>query len=84
MAELSLGTFEAKNRLSELLDRVEEGDRIAIHRRGKPVAMLVPFEEASPVLRGQEILDGFLELRREAKPGPSSREMIQEGRRWSE
>jgi len=40
MAEV--GTFEAKNRLGALLDRVEHGEEIVITRRGKPVAKLVP------------------------------------------
>lgn len=37
----SVGTFEAKNHLSELLDCVERGEEIEITRRGKPVARLV-------------------------------------------
>jgi prevent-host-death family protein len=40
MAEI--GAFEAKNKLSELLDRVERGERIVITRHGKPVAELSP------------------------------------------
>lgn len=34
--------YEAKNRLSELIDRVETGEEITITRRGKVVARLVP------------------------------------------
>jgi prevent-host-death family protein len=34
--------FDAKNRLSGLVDLVEEGREVAITRRGKPVARLVP------------------------------------------
>jgi prevent-host-death family protein len=37
-----IGAFEAKNRLSALLERVERGEEILITRRGKPVAKLVP------------------------------------------
>lgn len=33
---------EAKARLSTLVDRVERGERIAIYRRGRPAALLVP------------------------------------------
>lgn len=40
MAEV--GAFEAKNKLSALLDRVESGEEIVITRKGKPVARLVP------------------------------------------
>jgi prevent-host-death family protein len=34
--------FDAKNRLSGLVDRVEAGQEVTITRRGKPVARLVP------------------------------------------
>ena len=37
-----IGAFEAKNKLSALLERVERGEEILITRRGKPVAKLVP------------------------------------------
>jgi prevent-host-death family protein len=36
----TVGAFEAKTRLSELLDRVEEGEEIVITRHGKPIAVL--------------------------------------------
>ncbi len=41
-----IGTFEAKNQLSALLERVENGEEILITRHGKPVARLVPPEGA--------------------------------------
>ena len=37
-----IGSFEAKNKFSELLDRAEGGEEVIITRRGKPVAKLVP------------------------------------------
>ena len=37
-----IGAFEAKNKLSELLDLAERGEEIVITRRGKEVARLVP------------------------------------------
>jgi prevent-host-death family protein len=39
---MSVGAYDAKTRLSELLDRVERGEQIVITRHGKPVARLVP------------------------------------------
>jgi prevent-host-death family protein len=39
---MEIGAFEAKNKLSALLDRVELGEVIVITRHGKPVAKLVP------------------------------------------
>lgn len=38
----AVGTFEAKNKLSELLDLVEHGEEVTITRHGKEVARLVP------------------------------------------
>lgn len=35
-----IGAFEAKNRLSALLDLVEQGEEVVITRHGKPVARL--------------------------------------------
>jgi prevent-host-death family protein len=39
---MEIGAFEAKNKLSALLDRVELGEVIVITRHGKPIAKLVP------------------------------------------
>lgn len=39
---ITVGTFEAKTKLSELLDRVEGGEEVVVTRRGKPIARLVP------------------------------------------
>lgn len=40
-----VGVAEAKRRFSELLDRVDAGERIVIARRGKPAVALVPPDE---------------------------------------
>lgn len=39
-----IGAFDAKTHLPKLLNRVLEGERITITRRGKPIAVLAPFE----------------------------------------
>ncbi len=44
--------FEAKARLSELVDRAEAGREIVITRRGRAVARIVP---ARPGGRGREV-----------------------------
>jgi prevent-host-death family protein len=41
MTEANLGVAEAKRRFSELIDRVRQGERFLVHRRGKPVVALV-------------------------------------------
>lgn len=37
-----VGVAEAKRRFSELLDRVADGERIVVARRGRPAVVLVP------------------------------------------
>ena len=74
--------FEAKNRLSELINRVEAGEEIAITRRGKVVARLVP---AAPEEAGRRARDAVANLRA-SRNGVSlgrlsSRDLIREGRR---
>ena len=39
---ITVGLFEAKNRLPELLDRAAKGETIIITKRGQPTAMLGP------------------------------------------
>jgi prevent-host-death family protein len=38
--------YDAKTRLSELIDRAEDGEEIVIARAGRPVARLVPLKAA--------------------------------------
>ncbi|MPY89051.1 MAG: type II toxin-antitoxin system prevent-host-death family antitoxin [Luteitalea sp.] len=42
MKPKEIGAFEAKTRLSELLDRVDKGEVYVITKRGRPVAELRP------------------------------------------
>lgn len=42
----TVGAFEAKTHLAQLLDEVGKGERITITRHGKAVALLVPPGEA--------------------------------------
>jgi prevent-host-death family protein len=43
----TIGTFEAKTHLTQLLAQVAKGERFLITNRGQPVAMLVPPEPKS-------------------------------------
>ena len=44
----TLGVAQAKRTFSELLDRVRQGERFIVSRRGKPVAALVRPEDLHP------------------------------------
>ena len=47
MKNATVGLAEAKNKLSELIDRVEQGEEITITRHDHAVARLVPAERWS-------------------------------------
>ena len=77
----TIGAFEAKTHLSELLDLVALGERITITRRGTAVAMLVPLSQ-EPALTPSEAAAGLRELRVGVRLGGLElRTLIEEGRR---
>jgi len=77
----TIGLFEAKQRLSELVERASEGEQIGITKRGKLAAMIVP---ARPEKSPAEVFADIEEIRKRAKPlpkGTTIRNLIEEGRR---
>jgi len=80
MIEIAL--FEAKNRLSQLIDRVQAGEVIVITRRGKAVAQLALPQEVDTTRRAQEAVAQLQAARRGVSlRGLKSGELISEGRR---
>ena len=77
-----IGAFEAKTQLSQLLQRVQAGERFVITRHNRPVAELVPFQpnNADKVRNAIVGLKAFQEGH--SLGGLSVREMIEEGRRY--
>ncbi|MBI4702041.1 MAG: type II toxin-antitoxin system prevent-host-death family antitoxin [Deltaproteobacteria bacterium] len=51
MAGEPIGIFQAKTRLSSLVEDVLRGKRFVITRHGRPVAELRPIEDAGPRAR---------------------------------
>lgn len=76
----TVGAFEAKTRLSELLARVSKGERVTITKHGTPVAELIPADERVSV-NIVEIRQEFARIRVASRPGSSIRELRNEGRR---
>jgi prevent-host-death family protein len=74
-----LGLFQAKNRLSELVERAAQGEQIGITRRGRLAAVIVP---ARPKVSLKEVFDDIERIRKRAKlpRGVSVDELIEEGR----
>lgn len=82
----TVGTFEAKNRLSALLDKVEDGEEVTITRHGKPVAKLVQVEDEAEIRKQRREAVRRIRALRESLPkdtlkGLSIKDMIEEGRR---
>lgn len=77
----TIGSYEAKTRLAEFLERVSRGERITITRYGEPIAMLVP---ADPHLNRdtQSVIASIVDFRagRSMSPG-EARELIDAGRK---
>ena len=54
---------EAKNRLSEIIARVEAGEEIAVTRRGKPVVRLVAAQPVDAAAQRARVAGAFRQLR---------------------
>lgn len=58
----NISVADAKNRLSELIARVEAGEEIAVTRRGKPVVRLVAVDAADASAQRDRVADAFRQL----------------------
>jgi prevent-host-death family protein len=58
----TIGLYEAKTKLSEIVDRAEKGERFTITRHGKAVAQLGPARRHNP----ERAAEGFKHLRQVA------------------
>lgn len=77
-----ISTFEAKSRLSALLDQVERGEEVVITRRGIPVARLVPAGPGFDREKARAAAEALLEASKGVRlDGLTIRELIDEGRR---
>ncbi|MGH9598750.1 MAG: type II toxin-antitoxin system Phd/YefM family antitoxin [Terracidiphilus sp.] len=78
-----IGAFDAKTRLSEILRKVEQGERFTITVRGKAVADVVPAQARLPKRSPEEVEAAYQRLRNPKIQGPSHeviRSWIEEGR----
>ena len=78
----TVSAYEAKTHLSQLLDRVAQGERITILRHGTPVAVLQPSDTAMRKDVRKTIME-LTEFRNNHRlDGLTIRELIEEGRRF--
>ena len=79
---MTVGVFEAKQKLSELVARAAKGEEIVISRRGKDLARLVPM----PAERGRTLKEIFDAIRSRPRiklhKGVTIKSLIEEGRRF--
>jgi prevent-host-death family protein len=80
----SVGSFEAKTHLPQLLERVAQGEEFTITKHGKPVARLVPAVTAPPKPDVRQVIE---ELKAFSKgntlgEGINIRDLIEDGRRF--
>jgi prevent-host-death family protein len=78
----SIGFYEARTHLSQLLDEVARGKKVLITRHGKPAAVLGPPPAEKP-RDVRQVIAAMKELRRGNTLGEelSLRDLIEEGRR---
>ena len=78
----TVGVFEAKNRLTALLDEVEAGGEVIITRRGRPIARLAPLDSGFDRAKARAAAEGLRTASRgQTLGGLSLRDLITEGRR---
>ena len=76
----TIGAFEAKTKISELLHKVEQGERFTITLRGRVIAELTPPVAAiRPV--PQDVIDRLMHPKIHGISGDEVLSAIREGRR---
>lgn len=82
LREKEIGAFEAKNKLSALLDEAARGQRIWITKRGQRVALLSSGSETNQTSGQNSLCETFQRIRQKGKPGAESlKSLIEEGRK---
>ena len=83
---ITVGSFEAKTKLAELLDKVEAGESVTITRRGKAVAQLIAVKSDGEQERMRALIEEIKRTRvgrgKPAGPGTTIAELIKAGRRY--
>ena len=76
----TIGAYEAKTHISQILDRVAGGEKITIARHGVPVAVLHPATHAKQTPT-RAVIEQLRDFRKgQSLGGLSLRDLIEEGR----
>lgn len=76
----TIGLFEAKQKLSELVERASEGEQIGITKRGKLAAVIMPPRREKTL---EEVFADIEDIRKHVDRSKkfTIKELIEEGRR---
>ena len=80
----SIGLFEAKTHLSELVARAEQGEEVIITRHNRPVAKIVPVHPVADDSRArhERAVDEMIQFRKRYRLGGiAASELIEDGRK---
>jgi prevent-host-death family protein len=78
---MNVAVYEAKSKLSELLDKVCAGKEVVITSHGEPIARLVPMNAPAAPDRARAVREvRALSKRLNIRAGISLRKLIEEGR----
>ena len=80
----SVGSFEAKTHLPQLLERVARGEEFTITKHGKPVARLVPATATKPKPDVRQVIEELKAFSKGNTLGGdiTIRDLIEDGRRF--
>ena len=77
----TVGAFEAKTHLSEILEKASRGEETIITKRGVPIAKVIPVEKESSTIK-PNLLQEFRQLRKKLTLGNLSwKDLRNEGRK---
>ena len=80
----TVGSFDAKTHLPQLLERVAKGEEFTITKHGKPVARLVPATAAKPRPDVRQVIAEIegVQQGQHTRRGHTIRDLIEDGRRF--
>lgn len=78
----SVGSFDAKTHLSNILDEVQKGVEFIITKRGKPVAKIIQYKDNKEIIKINDVILQFDVIRNSVKGKINIKEYINEGRKY--
>ena len=76
-----ISAFDAKTHLSEVLKKVEFGEKFIVTKRGKAVAKIIPISGISS-FSSKLVIQKFQDIRKGIKGKISIKDYIEEGRKY--